>query len=297
MKPAEFEEKEYEGPLYNQLEAGCPYVWSPGQVFENHIGIDRASLVSNPRFWRLVGHTAPVGAFLNRYNWNFIWRHRGRRPMPGFRLNLFLQAKRPNHYPRAPKHIRAVGMNGPCWSFNVDSGQQAALERVASKLTGKALVAYASPAFHKVQQLYAHQTRATIIENSTFPEVTGLRGHSKWFYNIPGAGGIANPDAEPLEGRSLYQLIDQLRKNKLSEQFDASEPHGYKELQVLSEDIISSLDKAGLDDNPRIALFFEETRNIDYEVKQFEQLGEPIRFFLHVAAFARIFNLEWFAIS
>ena len=30
--PSEFEEKEYEAPLYNQLERTPGLVWSPGQV-------------------------------------------------------------------------------------------------------------------------------------------------------------------------------------------------------------------------------------------------------------------------
>ena len=55
MSWAEFEEKEYEAPLYNQLEAGNQNVWSPGQVFESRIGIDHGVLVDNPRFWRHIG--------------------------------------------------------------------------------------------------------------------------------------------------------------------------------------------------------------------------------------------------
>lgn len=218
--------------------------------------------------------------------------------MPNFRLNVFLQAKRSNHHPRAPRHIRAKGIHGPCWSFDVNKDQQAALERVATRLNRKALVAYASPAFHKVSQLYAHTKIGTVIENSTFPEVARLNGHSKWFYNGPGGDGVANPEAEFFEGNSLYQLIDQLRRNQTSQESNASENQAYEELQSLSKELISSFeDTAGLNENPRVALFFEEIRTIDYEVRQFEQLGEPIRVFLHVAAFARIFNLEWFTIS
>lgn len=41
MKPAEFEEKEYEGPLYNQLERGNRLLWPPGQVLEGYLGFDR----------------------------------------------------------------------------------------------------------------------------------------------------------------------------------------------------------------------------------------------------------------
>ena len=34
MDLAEFEEKEFEKPLYNQLEDGSREVWTPGQCFE-----------------------------------------------------------------------------------------------------------------------------------------------------------------------------------------------------------------------------------------------------------------------
>ncbi len=297
MKTAAFEEKEYEAPLYNQLALGNPHVWSPGQVFENHLGFDHGLFVSNPRLWQLLGRAATVGVFLNRYNWDFIWRHRPRRAMPNFRLNLFLQAKRPNYYSRSPRHVRVAGINGPCWSFTVDANQQLALERVAARLRTRALVAYASPAFHRESQLYAHTTLGTVIENSTFPEATRLTGHSKWFYNTPGGNGVANPEAEFSEGTPLFEMIEQLRKNQ-NEPADMSGRRAYEELSSLSKEIISSLDvKSGLVENPRVAIFFEEIRIIDREVKQFEQIGEPVRVFLYVATFARVFNLEWFTIS
>ena len=149
-----------------------------------------------------------------------------------------------------------------------------------------------------MSQLYAHTKLGTVVENSTFPEVARLAGHSKWFYNVPGGNGVANPEAEFFEGHSLYQMIDQLRKNQVSGQPGTSEGRADEELRLLSKEIISSFDdKSGLNENPRVALFFEEMRTIDHEVRQFEQLGEPIRVFLYVAAFARIFNLEWFTIS
>lgn len=37
---AEFEEKEFEKPLYNQLENGKGDVWTPGQCFEGYIVFD-----------------------------------------------------------------------------------------------------------------------------------------------------------------------------------------------------------------------------------------------------------------
>jgi hypothetical protein len=41
MNPADFEEKEYEAPLYQQLERGDPRIWAPGQVLEHYLGFDR----------------------------------------------------------------------------------------------------------------------------------------------------------------------------------------------------------------------------------------------------------------
>jgi len=38
--PAEFEEKSYEAPLYNQLERGQNRLFVPGQVLENTLGFD-----------------------------------------------------------------------------------------------------------------------------------------------------------------------------------------------------------------------------------------------------------------
>src|SRR5438552_622087 len=123
MKPAEFEEREYEGVLYNQLENGRTNVWPPGQVFEGHVGFDRAMFVNSPRFWRTLGRTMARGVFLNRYDWEYLWRHRPRRAMPNYRLNLFIQAKRPLVFKRAPRHIGNTGMTAPGWCFDVEAHQ------------------------------------------------------------------------------------------------------------------------------------------------------------------------------
>lgn len=293
MKPAAFEEKEYEASLYQQLETGNPNVWSPGQVFEQHLGFDHAALVDNPRFWRLIGRNAPVGAFLNRYDWRPVWRSRPRRPMPNFRLNLFLQAKRPSYYTRAPRHIRDAGISGLSWCFDVDADQQSALERVSDRLGRRAAIVYASPAFHTAPQLYAHIRMGSVIDNSTFPEIRQLTGHSKWFYNCPGGHGVANPDPEFSEGRSLYEII----RGLLTEQSNATETDTARELIDVSKIVIGALDDGRLHDNPRVALFFEEIRGIDQELSQFEQIGEPVRALFRMSAFARLFNLEWYLIK
>jgi len=117
-KPSEFEEKEYEAPLYNQLESGTNLIWSPGQVFEHHIGIDRAMLLQNPAVWKVFGYNRALpGVLLEMYDWNFIWRRRQRRPLPDFKLNLFVQAKRCYFYNRRPNHLKSTAIHSPCWRF------------------------------------------------------------------------------------------------------------------------------------------------------------------------------------
>lgn len=293
MKTAEFEEKEYEGPLYNQLEAGCPHLWSPGQVFEHHIGIDRAMMINNARFWRLLARSIPRGAVLSRYPWDLFPQSHRTRPLPSFRLNLFIQAKRPKSFKQPPRHIRNAGLTGRGWCFDVDAHQQSALEVVATQLGSKAAVVYASPAFHSLLHLYRHTNRSSIIDHSTFPDVARLRGHTRWFYNRAGGDGVANPDAEPTEGPSIFERIEKLRG-----QGTASEDgNPGRELYALSKSIVTALREGELEDNPRAALFFQELGNIEREIRQYEQIGDAIRPFMEVSAFAESFNVEWLTIS
>lgn len=149
---SEFEEKEFEIPLYNQLGAGTRLVWSPGQVFEEYIGVDHALMLHDAALWRYFSPGLPLrGALLYHHNWDFIWRHRRRRKLPNFRLNLFLQVKRCHYYRRRPRTLKSWLPAGvPCWRFNLDAVQQQALERVAAKLGDRAVVAYAAPAFHRI---------------------------------------------------------------------------------------------------------------------------------------------------
>ena len=96
LKSAEFEEGEYRAPLFNQL-ASTSLVWEPGQVFEKHIGIDYATWCADQYVLSLHGHsTAPRGVSLPYYDWDYIWSVRNKlKKLPSFRLNLFIQAKRP----------------------------------------------------------------------------------------------------------------------------------------------------------------------------------------------------------
>lgn len=158
MKPADFEESEYRGPLYNQLERGNHLVWEPGQVFEKHIGIDRAAYVTDPYFWGLHGFSTPMhGVVLLDFDWKYIWRKRLKNKiLPDFQLNLFLQAKRPHAGTRPRAAIKKKGIAGNYWKFEITPHQQTALERMRENISDRAIVCYASPAFHTQSALYEH---------------------------------------------------------------------------------------------------------------------------------------------
>jgi hypothetical protein len=76
LKPCEFEEAEYRGPLFNQLQTSS-LLWEPGQVFEKHIGIDYALWTTHAYLHSLYGYSAPLdGVALSRYRWDYIWSQR-----------------------------------------------------------------------------------------------------------------------------------------------------------------------------------------------------------------------------
>lgn len=293
-RPAEFEEKEYEAPLYNQLESLTRNVWAPGQVFEEYLGIDRAAFLTEPRLWRFFGASRPpLGVFMHRMEWEFIWRHRRRRPMPNFRVNLFVQAKRSHYYPRRPRHLRDKMPAGPCWRFDLETHQQQALERIAVRVGDRAALVYAAPAFHRLSELYAHTSRGTLLLHSTFPRVEMLRGHGAWYYRVPGASGVANPEPEAFEGVGLLQWLQSIQTERLPDAGGTAS----EQLAVLSRQIEDALNREALDDNPRKALYFELARQIEPVMEAYGEPGESPRSFLRVAAFALAFNLDWYAIG
>jgi len=211
MKPAEFEEASYEAPLYNQLERGIREVYTPGRVLENQLGFDRGILIADLAVWQTLGYAAPPhGIALGYYAWPNLGAGSAPGALPRFRLNLFIQAKRSFFYLRKPRSLRVPGYSAPLWAFPVLDHQQRLLERLADVADRRAHVTYAAPAFHTRADLYEHTIRRTVVENSTFPPVSVLRGHEKWYYKRPGAVGIANPDPEVIEEPPFLERLSAL---------------------------------------------------------------------------------------
>lgn len=211
----EFEEGEFRGPLFNQLEKGSNLLWEPGQVFEKIVGIDRASLCINDYLWNLHGFSSPLGGLsLHRRKFRYIWNtSKPKKILPDFNLNLFIQAKCSDYSSRSKKGLKPH-IKGAHWYFEITPHQQTALELLEKELGTDALVIYAAPVFHKQQDLYNHTSGQTIVANSTFPKVSLLRGHKKWYFDRGGIKGVANPEYESFDQEDLLSQIEDMRIQK-----------------------------------------------------------------------------------
>lgn len=158
MEHAEFEEKDFEGPLYNELLLGSHRFATPGQVFENAFGIDAALEAQHPIFWDQFGYRdIPDGINLNHYRWGWVWRrYGGSRELPSFPVNLLIQAKRPDYLLGRRADFVDLGIPAHYWRFFTTEHQQLMLEQLVRQLHHRALVVYASPAFHTLRNLYNH---------------------------------------------------------------------------------------------------------------------------------------------
>lgn len=289
---AEFEEKDFEAPLYNQLLFGSHNIATPGQVFEGKFGIDAALQALHPLFWELYGyHYAPPGVHLCDFGWGFVWRKLGRvRPLPNFSVNLLVQSKRPTILARARGAISSFGIRGPYWRFSTKQHQQEILERIARRLRKKALTIYASPAFDTLDRLYDCTQNHSIVENSNFVKVERMTGHHQWNYDRPGTQGLALSEPEFVEDSSFEQLLMQLA--------DAHNPQAdvEKELMLLHKDTFTICQELA-PANP-LALFIVKTNErLSEALLQRELDVFSIAPFVNLLATFSSLGVAWFSVG
>lgn len=126
MQKAEFEEKDFEGALYHQLAHGSPNLWTPGEVFEHHFGVDAALYSKNQFFLKAVNRSRFSQTLkLNHYGWGYIWRSSGKTVrMPSFEVNALLQSKRPQYLLGKNNDLATFGMSGAYLRFEIEDHQQ-----------------------------------------------------------------------------------------------------------------------------------------------------------------------------
>ncbi len=289
---AEFEEKEFEKPLYNQLENGRCDVWTPGQCFEGYIGFDYSGNISAYEFWKRFGGFIPKGVVLNDFNMGYIWKKmKKKRMLPNFSMNLFIQAKRP--YIHSGAFSRAI-YDTKHYSFEINQRQQKILERLDKKLHHRALLVYAAPVFGTYEELYKFTHEEKMIENTSFPKVRTLSGHSHWYY-CNAQNGIAHSEPEEEDTISIYELIEIFRQEYSKEgngNYDSN-------IEDLSQTIIDVLRE--FEGDIQVKYFYSQIQNMQriYEYWQYrtnEMDYRTVTSFLTVTVFCDIFNLDWFVL-
>ena len=294
MITAEFEEKSYEAPLYNQLERGNPTIFSPGQVLESKLGFDRGLFLAQEALWEILGYKSPLkGAALAYYDWP-----RGYGPvqpnsqLPRFRLNLFLQAKRPVYHERKPRSLRSIKeLSAPLWSFRITPHQQRLLETLADTMHGRAHVAYAAAAFHTNSALFTHTKRRTVVQSSTFPSAKTLSGHSAWYYRVPGAQGAANPDPEIIEEPPLLDRL--LRIARESEPYEAGD---FGWLDLTARSVIAAVAEANQDSDGVTAHFFDDLQTLERIAGRYA-LESALHSYAQLNLFTERFDLAWLVVA
>ncbi|OVE74486.1 hypothetical protein BVX94_00110 [bacterium B17] len=299
MQPAEFEEKEYEQPLYNQLLCGSNNLWAPGQVFESAFGIDAAILAENLTLWTMLGYQyPPVGAVLNDYRWGFVWRKRGnKRPLPTFKVNLLIQAKRPDFLMGRSSYYSHHGITGSYWRFRIKSHQQRILEKVTHQLRSKAIVSYASPAFHTNASLFHHTHSGTIVDNSSFVHVARMSGHSEWVYDRPGSTGLACSQPSFVSGPDFWDQIN----NSFHKVKDEHDPNDHleaeKTLTMLSKTVMGICNEEGEANNPLAMEFLMRIGQYQERASTLETRNQMVDHLVEFLLFVHLVGVNWFVIS
>lgn len=214
---AEFEEKTYEQHLTSELVHSRRLFFPPGQVLEDIVGFDVALRTSNHHFWKLFPHMYPwwrrmffmhpPGTRL-RHEWWEELEHEIEH-FPKFKFNCFIQAKRPDKMVRSDA-AEYASWKKPYFRYNTFSIQQQALEALAKNTSGKAIVAYACPAFHTYCELWAAINAGQLVKQSNFCEIARLNGHARYSFVSSGNYGIGHSEPTPIESRPFEQALEAL---------------------------------------------------------------------------------------
>lgn len=208
---AEFKEKTYETAFVGELWQLTHFLYAPDQCDENLLGFDAAAFVP----WQRLLSITPYIRGRRRHHFLGIsaseidqfGRELNQR-LPPFKLNLFLQFKRPEFMQRN---------NAAEWQFwkqkyfryKLDSQQQKLLEKISTVGKGRAVAVYAVPAFHQSAVLFQHQIKNAVIENSNVLNAALLTGHSKCTFSKAGSFGMGHSEPEEISSQSIAEIIDQ----------------------------------------------------------------------------------------
>lgn len=215
---AEFKEKTYETAFVGELRLMTTELFAPDQHDENFLGFDAAAFLP----WDLLDPFLP---YMRRRRWhrligisasetNEIGKELNRR-LPPFKMNLFIQFKRPEYLSR-PNATEWEFWDRPYFRYWAEDHQQKLLETLAKKSNGRAAAVYAVPAFFLSDHLFRSQLDGTVIEKSNILNAELLRDHSRCTFAEAGNYGIGHSESENLESPSLDQILSETSGEELS---------------------------------------------------------------------------------
>lgn len=286
----EFEEKEYEGPLNHELLLGDPRIWSPGQVFEKHMGLDSALFVWSQLFWESLGYKHPLlGVVVNDLRFGHIWRRTNRKRMlPSFATNLFLQVKRSECMIRSNYKIP---LYSPYYRFSIKPHQQLALAKLSRKLNHRGLVMYAAPVFHTHEELYEAVRSRSLVANTNFANIDRLNGHDRWNYQRAGCSGVAHSEPERIEMPAFQEQLTGLEA--MSIEFDN------RRRNTLEEDLVfvfKAMRASALETQDESPISREYLRHV-VDAADGGELRRSAVLFANILLYCWLFGLHWHVVS
>lgn len=206
---AEFKEKTFETAFVGELRLLTSIIYAPDQRDEYFLGFDASAYIPTellPPFLpyirvRARRHLQGISATeLNQFGKSLNDR------LPPFRLNLFIQFKRPEYLKRK------TASEWNFWKrryfrYGIAKRQQSLLNKIIEVGCGRAVAVYAVPAFHKSDDLFRNQLDNTIIQNTNVLSAAYLTGHSKCTFVEAGNRGIGHSEPQELQSPSLKELI------------------------------------------------------------------------------------------
>lgn len=191
---SEFAEKHYESFFNEEL-----YAIPSDQVAEKVLGYDATALPpTNDPIWSYLGcppSFSRSGTVLYPQHWT---NSPGGNPttkqlaMTNIQsTSLVLQYKR-SEYLKTKNSKQYHLWNNFYYRFAVDNNQQTVLDILENNLSKFALVRYAAPSFHTIQEITLHRQNREIAKKSGYVSPSKLTGHHYWTFTAPGSYGKAN---------------------------------------------------------------------------------------------------------
>ena len=285
MTRAMFEEKQFESAMNRELLCGGNSEYVPGLVFERIVGFDSALFANDPFFWRLWKHTFPPRGIPLDMAIDFFEHEITRDQFPKFKINLFIQYKRPE-FIKSHRGCEMTYWDQPYFRYNITDHQQEILEKLEDSISNLGLVVYGSPAFYTFEDLFKHIQSTSLVRNTNFTKASTLKGHKRYTFISQGNYGIALSEKE------------QIKRVDILEEIEKSE-HEYKDnnkfLYATANKIEQSLYETKTETNIEKSKMYQHLISSIKE-RYSNKLENAFFSYVKIRTFSWLYGIEWLPI-